>query len=397
VKILIIASGLPYPVDHGRRIRMFYLYSALAKWYDIHWVCGDESAQETDIEATKNLFQRVSVIRHSDSDMWLRKFYQRYIPYIKDRELGRYISKISQSEDFDLVIIDSETIAPYVTDCNTKKPKLLNTHNLPSLLESRSARAAANLRIKLFYWRRYLAAKLVEKIYFIKFDAITLVSEKETEIFTKSFPSNNTFCIPNGIDPQKMAGYQDMAGLETDKIIVFIGPLTYFPNKDAVNYFCSSIFPRILQKDKGIKLKLIGKDSDNYGQSFYSHLPITGLGFVEDPYPLLSTARLLIAPFRIGGGTRIKILESLALGKPVVATSIGAEGIEIGEDGGLFRADTVEQFAETVTELLHYSPQECSQLCLTGQKDILEHYTWKNAVTQLDRVIQILVNGKSPF
>jgi polysaccharide biosynthesis protein PslH len=389
LKILIIASGLPYPVDHGRRLRMFHLYSPLAGQYETHWVCSDEHAAEADIQAAQLLFQKVSIIGSSRPGSRQEKFNQRYNPYPKDRMLQEYISRISQSEEFDLVIVDGEAMAPYVSDCRTNKPRLLNTHNIPSLVEARSIKAAPNLRTRLFYSRRFLAAKYIERHYFPEFDAITAVSLKETEIIKKKYAHVKTFYIPNGIDLERITQYQNVKSAASEKVIAFLGPLRYHPNDDAVHYFCSSIFPLVIQKDNTVKLKLVGKGTEDFGHTFYPHLPVTGLGYVDDPFQHLSTARLSIAPFRIGGGTRIKILESLALGIPVVATSIGAEGIDIGEEGGLFRADAVERFAQYVIDLLQCTPQERAQLCSNGQKTILDHYTWKQVSAELDKVIRL--------
>jgi len=136
------------------------------------------------------------------------------------------------------------------------------------------------------------------------------------------------------------------------KTILFVGALVYKPNREGLEYFIEQIFPLIRKYDPEVTLRIVGRSLPEH-QAKWSNLPnIEFLGTVDDIDPIIESSGISICPLLFGLGTRIKILEALSFGKPVVSTTIGAHGIGIFEDSGLFRADTPELFASTCIKLL---------------------------------------------
>jgi glycosyltransferase involved in cell wall biosynthesis len=209
-------------------------------------------------------------------------------------------------------------------------------------------------------------------------------SERDKDVLREHIPSLECQVIPNGVDS---LFFRDPGGHVEEGCIVFTGTISYFPNLDGVLYFVDKVFPLIKAEREHVKFYIVGKDPPEKIRSYASSSSIIVTGTVEDVRPYLSRAQVVVAPLRIGGGTRLKILEALAMGKAVVATSLAAEGLELVSDEHLVIADDPRAFARTVVDLLGDEKLR-ARLGANGRKVVEERYDWRSITRQLEAVQQ---------
>lgn len=277
------------------------------------------------------------------------------------------------SQQIDVVYFDTIDLAQYTTFVRGLK-LIMNHHNVESMLLLRRAHAVGN-PLKKFYLR--IQSKKLREYENETIESVGLnlaVSEIDKKELERLSPRANVAIISNGVDTD----YFYVQDLPTRKNnLVFIGGMTWYPNRDAVLYFLKEIWPLIESEIPDISFTLIGRQPlKEIVRLSHKKGNIEVLGFVDDVRPYLAQASTFIVPIRIGGGTRLKILDAFACGKAVVSTSMGCEGLEVKAGTNILIGDSPRQFADQVIKV-------CSDATLMkslgkeGRKLVEEKYTWK--------------------
>ena len=375
---------------------MYHLYGPLARKHEVWWLSRNDAKTEDSLRNTERMFTRVVAVAVPPEPLriagpvtraraWLGYFMAGYRrpPFPVCEGLRSALGSLLD-DSFDAVLVEHEAMAAYVTDRTNDVPWILNTQNIPSVLARRVWQYARGSRER---YRSRLACHATldfEADTFPKFDAVAVVSELERRALKKRFPRIRLFCVPNGVSSDLV--HRAVQGQPNGRVLNFTGTFQYEPNRDAIRYFCSAIFPEVLRRDGSVKLQLVGEDSDLMARSLPANLPVTGLGHVNDPLEPLAKCAAVVAPFRLGAGTRIKILEGIAAGRPVIATSVGAEGIELDASCGLLIADDPRDFAEKVLLAL-CDPGVSHAAQRTGRARVLRDCTWESASSKLEEAV----------
>jgi glycosyltransferase involved in cell wall biosynthesis len=183
----------------------------------------------------------------------------------------------------------------------------------------------------------------------------------------------------------------DLVTREDTLSLVFIGDLLWLPNRDGILWFLDKIYPVLKSKFTDLKCYIIGRGGDNL-----RNLHLNGVitpGYVKDVRPFMANASCIIVPLRIGGGMRVKILESLAMGKGLITTSIGYEGIEAIPGRDLLVADTPNEFIEATSRILEDKKLR-QYLGNNGRKLVQEKYSWYKIVSGLQDIYENLINDQ---
>jgi glycosyltransferase involved in cell wall biosynthesis len=190
--------------------------------------------------------------------------------------------------------------------------------------------------------------------------------------------------VPNGVEP--VVGRD--SGPARDGRLAFIGAMDWFPNQDAVRWMVDDILPLVRKRTPRVTLTLAGRNPPRWMKRLSAD-GIRVTGTVEDVSPYLREAAVCVVPLRIGGGTRLKILEALAAGKPVVSTAVGAEGLDLRPGEEIVIADSARDFAEQVAGLLEDKPLR-ERLAAAGRR-AAKRYAWDSIAPALERVWLTLV------
>jgi len=304
--------------------------------------------------------------------------------------LGEPLRRLTAAHHFDIVVFEGLSTAP-LRPVVANGPAVLTEHNVEYVILERQRTTAKSpvhrLRdlLEVRKLRRFEAASVR------RFNGCIAVSEQDALTIKRLRRTDlGTYVVPNGVDCDYFAPtpYPD-----TPKTcdLVFVGTMHYQPNVDAVTFFCRNVLPLIRRDLPEIRLTIVGSRPVAEVLELASLPGVNVTGSVPDVRPYYWHSKLSIVPLRIGGGTRLKILESLAAGCAVLSTSIGAEGLNLQHGTHLLLADTPELFADSVVRLL-IDPSLRRKLARQGQMQVCQEYGWPGIVSHLDAAYEELVD-----
>ena len=381
MKILFLSITVPFPATDGGRIRVLNLLTQISKTDQITFL-GLETAP-TDREGIAYL-ENLGIVCHLVSNHasppkisvgTITKSLIQKKPITVARydilSYRRALDRLVKLQNFDLIHYEMFHTAQFLVGGDL--PKVLSTQNIDSYIWARLSERVKNPIKKIVYRSQKRAFRRYEELISPKFSLTTCVSETDRNWLKKSCPSLRIDVIPNGVD-------LDLYQPSHDKIIpdtlIYTGSMDWFPNEDAVIYCVNEILPVIRLKCPNVRFLIVGQHpTENVRQ--LSNLPnIEVTGRVEDVKPYIAQSAVYIVPLRIGGGTRLKILEALAMEKAVVSTSIGAEGLELINNKEVIIENEPVKFAARVVELLE-NPDRCRELGMIGRSRVQSDYGWE--------------------
>jgi sugar transferase (PEP-CTERM/EpsH1 system associated) len=229
-------------------------------------------------------------------------------------------------------------------------PSVLFQHNVESEIWRRHATNETVGAKKVMYGLEFSKMLRYERETVRKFDHVIAVSEHDKRLMTAWVEPERVTVVPTGVDTEQFS-----PDLHTDPkkpLVVFVGAMDWEPNVDAVKYFCAEVWPRVLAKVPEAQFRIVGRNPDRRVRELAGpSVEVTGR--VPSVVEHLREAAVVVVPLRVGGGTRIKIYEAMAVGKAVISTTVGAEGLDVHHGKDIILSDTPAEFAESVTRLLH--------------------------------------------
>jgi glycosyltransferase involved in cell wall biosynthesis len=276
---------------------------------------------------------------------------------------------------FDLLICDY--LAPMANllelPARPATPMLLFQHNVESVIFKRHAETAANPFKRAVYRRQWRMTERFDRQSADFVDAQVAVSESDVETFRALGIGNVLGAVPTGVDCEFFSA---RAAQPAKPVLAFLGAMDWEANQDAVRWFIREVLPAIRARVPGTEFWMIGRNPPTAITALAegdAGLRITGT--VPDVRPLMAEASAMVLPLRIGGGTRIKIYEAMAMGVPVLSTTIGAEGLDVTHGENILLTDTAEVMANEAIRLLENSVL-AGQIAATARRHVAEKYSW---------------------
>jgi glycosyltransferase involved in cell wall biosynthesis len=270
--------------------------------------------------------------------------------------------------------------------------RLVVAHNVDTLLWNRYYQAAGDPLRRLFLQRQWRRMEQFERTYFPQADSVVAVSEDDARIIRNDFGVPQVDVVENGIAREYFASAD--ATRDVNRIL-FLGALDWRPNLDAVNVLLDRIFPQVIAHEPLARLCIVGRNPPPaLVQRVRSLQGIELHADVPDVRPYLSQSGVMVVPLRIGGGSRLKILEALACGLPVVSTSVGAEGLNLEPGRHFAKADEPVSIAEALVQAIRL-PLPFLEMARQGQQLVLEHYDWDALADKLEQVWLRVLNGQA--
>lgn len=393
MRILFITDYPPYPPISGDRIRVYNLIRRLAKKHQVTLAIALWALDEVEaVSHMRQICHRVEAgsLRWRHPLNYLPEFL-RYALEGKPLELGFLYSKglackIKQlvlSENFDVVHIEQSRMAMYLEAIpeNARCARILAFQNVAA---SQYARILRVERKPISRMRNFLLSQMMrrwEPRYAERFDRCIAVSEADRRLLMEANPRLKIDLVPNGVDTQV---FKPLTLDEINPALLLIGTMSYTPCVDAAIYLCNQILPRVRRILGGIELWIIGANP-SAAVSALSGYGIHVTGRVDDVIPYYKRSAISVVPLRAGGGTRLKILEAMAFGRPVVSTSIGCEGLDVVDGEHLLVADNPDLFSRQIIRLL--TDQALYKHIITNARQlVVSRYDWNEIAEQLLRV-----------
>ena len=288
---------------------------------------------------------------------------------------------------YDVVHFELAPMAGYAAGCGAldrpSRPVLcLDEHNIEYDLVRRTSHEAGPLRraYSELEWRK---VRKEERHAWCHLDGCTVTSVRDQQLLLSDEPTAHTAVVANGVDLEHFRPLTSRHTFPRDArpTLLFFGAIDYYPNTDAMLFFTHDVLPRLIARYPGLRLCIVGrKPPQSILAQRSDSVEITGV--VEDVRSWIDRADVVIAPLRIGGGTRLKILEAMAMGKAVVSTTLGAEGLDVAAERDLLIADDAEGLAAQIGRLLD-EPGLGQRLGTSARQVVAARYSWRAAVDAL--------------
>jgi glycosyltransferase involved in cell wall biosynthesis len=396
LRILWLSHFVPYPPAGGNLQRSYNLIRRLAERHEVILIAfnrrrslprasdRDEAAQHLGrfcsgvdvfpIEAERGIPQMSLVV--------LRNLARRS-PVTTDMLASRPALdavRRALAREVDLFHIDTIDLAPYARLAG-ETPTVLQHHNVESLLLRRRTAYETNVVRRAYLGLQTSRIERLEAKECGRHALNLVVSETDARCLSAIAPDARFAVVPNGVD---VDFYRPEASVATEQSIVWAGGMRWFPNRDAIRHFLAGAWPALVARRPGTTFHLIGHAPPDEART----PGVTAHGFVEDIRPIVGRAAVYVVPIRIGGGTRLKILDAMAMGKAIVSTSVGCEGLHVTPGVDIMVADRPDEFAALVARLLDDEGLR-RRLGCEARKTAERLYGWD----QIERQLEELYDG----
>jgi len=385
--LLFLCHTLPYPPDGGVWIRTYNILRLLARVYDITLLCFERTlaggpASSEVIAASADALRQLARVEvfplpyvrsrrrlltdHLRSTVSARVF-TRYLyesPSFRTR-----LRDLVRSRAFDLVHVDSLDLSGYLHEVSSL-PVICVHHNVESQLLQRRANAEKTAILRAYIGYQALLMRREERAWCPRADLNVTVSEQDSDNLLTIAPRARIAVVPNGVDTTffKPRG----PGREG---VAFVGSNTWFANRDALAYFAEQILPLIRAEVPSVPVYWVGAATEEDRRRYQDQFGITMTGYADDVRDYIANALCYVVPLRVGGGTRLKILDAWSMGKAIVSTSVGSEGLDTVPEVNILVADTAQAFADSVLRVLK-NPDLRQRLGAGGRATVERTYSW---------------------
>ena len=395
MKILFLSPTVPFPLTDGGRIRVFNLLKQIAQKNKVTLLALE--TQSTDADGVAELQQlgiQVHLVPNAQTlprvslGTLVKAFFRRQPITVARYDVPAYRQKIREliaEQTFDLVHYEMFHTAQFHTETNL--PGVLSQQNVDSAIWCRLCSETANPFYKFAYWTQQLTFQRYERVLSPKFDAVTCTSDIDAAVFQQHCAENVIEIIPNGVD---ITHYLPDFTSEAPAHLIYIGSMDWYPNEDAVAFFADEVLPLIQEKVSNVTFSIVGGNPSARVRKLAEREGVVVTGRVPEIKPYFAEATVFVVPLRIGSGTRLKILEALAMGKAIVSTTVGAEGLDLRDGEEIFIADEPTAFADAVTRLL-MDPELRRRIGENGRARVEQDYDWRSIGEKLHEVYTKIV------
>jgi len=389
-QLLFLCQTLPYPPDGGVWIRTYHVLRLLARAFDITALCFERSGSagrgvdwhlaagdaalgrfaDLDVFAIPQQHNRLRFVWDHFRSTASGHVYTTYL--YESRAFRDRLTELLRTKCFDLVHMDSLDLATYLPACDGL-PVICVHHDIESALLRR--RAAVERRRWRGAYLRYQARLMsdVERRWCQRVALNVVMSEQDRTLLKRLAPASRIAVVPNGVDLEEFRPASFKSAPASG--VAYVGGTTPFPNLDALDFFCQQIQPHLQAASGDAPARWIGRASRAQQRHYRERYGVELTGYVEDVRPFMRDAAGHIVPLRVGGGTRLKILNSWAMGKPVVSTSIGCEGLAAVDEENILIRDDPPEFARAMLRVLG-DPHLRHRLGERGRATVERLYSW---------------------
>lgn len=395
MKILWLSHLVPYPPKGGVLQRSHYLLKELSKKHEIDLLAFNQkdliaplykgNIERGLTEAYNELSAFCSYVNFFDIVCDNKKYGKMILaftslfsrdPYtinwLKSSDFSKALSDRIASENYDLVHIDTVSLDIFRSILGNI-PCVLDHHNIESHMLFRRSRQEKSYFKKAYFFQEARRLRWYEKRVYQKYVGHITCSDVDSKRLDRIANIKNVKTIPNGVD----TSYFLPKGISQNKnTIIFVGTMSWYPNIEAALFICNEIMPRLRYLYPKINLQIIGANPpEQLKKIAREYEDIDVLGFVDEVRDYIERAAVYVCPIMDGGGTKLKILDALAMEKPIVAHKIASEGINVTDGMNILLADHADEYAELIVRLLK-SGEERSRLGKSARKLVLEQYDY---------------------
>lgn len=401
MRILFLTPQLPYPPHQGRAIRNYNLIKNLASRHEVHLLSFvhsmDELIRATPLSQCCCGIENVLAPRRSQLRRFISLFFSPQPDMalrLPSEEFRAKLAAALRQEEFDVVQVEGIEMAQYGLCAGDGPLIVFDDHNAEYLLQRRAfetdvshPRRWIGALYSLIQWKKLsrYEAQVCRRA-----DRVIAVSDADKRALQRLVPGLEVAVVPNGVDTEL---YNVQIPITDAQLgfghwsLVFTGKMDFRPNVDAVLWFYDQVLPLIQREVPDVHFYVVGQSPHRRVLRLGDDPAVTITGYVDDVRPYIASSKVYVVPLRIGGGTRLKVLEAMAMGKAIVSTSLGCEGFDLRSGWELVIADSPAEFAQEVVDLLRDAPRS-ERLGWAARRFVEKRYDWRDIVPRLERVYE---------
>ncbi len=402
MRVLFLTSEFPYPPFAGAPLRNFGLIEGLAEheiWLlsftgtvpvdvrqtPLHTICAQIKTVNPPVRGMTDRLR--DLLLSAEADIARRYFSTEFMD-----QLATWLT----STPFDLIQIENLEMTAYlplIKQLQPDTPVIYDAHNAEYALQQRiyetERRSLARIPGALYSFVQAQRVRALERKVCETVDYVVAVSDTDAQLLRDLGTNTPVAVVSNGIST---AHYKDRTGQAVDlqhPALVFTGKMDYRPNVDAVLWFAQEILPYIRQDLPDAHFYVVGQSPHARLDVLHGQPGISITGLVPEILPYLQAASIFVVPLRMGSGTRLKVLEAMAVGCPIVSTRIGAQGLTVTDGRELLLADTAKEFAKAVVKL-NGEPDAIESMGRAARQFVAQHYDWTVLLPRLKAIYKEL-------
>jgi sugar transferase (PEP-CTERM/EpsH1 system associated) len=403
MRILWLKTELLHPVDKGGRIRTYHMLKRLKCDHHVTYLTLDDGEADREArERAEEYCHELVCVPHRTRAKFSAGFYAELalnlfspLPYFMKKyesaAMRREIERRASRGEFDVLVCDFLSPSVNVPQ-RVGAATVLFQHNVEAMIWKRHYEVQKNPLKKAYLYGQWRKAVRFERAECRRFDRVVAVSRDDAEQMRSEYGVRQVEDVPTGVDTE----YFRPRGAEKREAhnLVFTGSMDWLPNEDAIRYFTSEVMPRVKQTLPDVTLTVVGrKPYPGLVELSRRDPSVTVTGRVEDVRPYIERAAAYVVPIRVGGGTRLKIYEAMAMESPVVSTTVGAEGLPLEDGREILLADTPDRFASTVVRVLT-DEEFARSLASRAAATVRERFGWERAAEKFASICERAVEGR---
>jgi polysaccharide biosynthesis protein PslH len=390
MRVLFVAPRLPVPLDTGGKIRTWNTLRGISRGAEVTLLSFDaeREAPQHELPSTVKTVHLVPpppagrIMDVARLGLGVPTGFPIAVMRYSSPAMARAVWQLAR--DADIVHFDHVHLAQYWRLVPRGTPTAFDAHNAEYRIAERLAERQSNPVMKLLLEREARRIMRFEGDRVRRADLTSCCSQDDARLFRNAAGRGRVEVVPNGVDLEGFGAPGDVAA---EGHLVLTGSMDWEPNADAADWLCREILPEVRKKLPGMRAHVVGRKPLPHVRALAALEGVTVTGTVPDVRPYLRKARCLIVPMRVGGGTRLKILEAFAARVPVVSTAVGCEGIEATPGKEILVAETPAEFAEQIARL-DREPGLAAALAQAGRRLAEERYGWDAIGRRLLELLQ---------
>jgi sugar transferase (PEP-CTERM/EpsH1 system associated) len=387
-----IAPRVPWPLDTGAKLRNFHLARALSAHLNVSLAAFGDT---TDSSATR-IYRRIVTVprveQYSVGKMLRGALWRTPLPLLNytTSQMSAALGRLLAAESFDLIQVESIHLMNYLPMLRTapNQPRIIcEWHNVESDLMRQYAAREPNLARRWYARRTARLMSEAEERALATFDAHIAVSSEDASRLRSINSKARVIVIENGVDTSYYTGDQSSV---RDRIL-FVGSMDYHANIEGAIDFVRNVWPSTHERNPGLRFTIVGRNPPPQVTELAAAPGVEVTGSVDDVRPFYREAVAAVVPLNVGGGSRLKVLEAMAAGVPLVSTTLGAEGIDVSDGKNILLADSAMQFADAISSVSR-DPNLRARISEAGQALVTSRYEWsilgKKLVDEYQQLLQ---------
>lgn len=396
MRILWLKTELLHPIDKGGRIRSYQMLRELARQHEITYLTLDDGTAAPDARERAaeycQVLERIpfrTTRKDSGRLYWdLLLNLPTRLPYAVAKyasaAMRQRVIELARPDRYDVLVCDFLFPSQNVPS-GLPVPTILFQHNVEAAIWRRHADVATHPLKRAYFAEQWRRMRNFERAECRRFDHVVAVSDQDRDAMREEYGLASVSSVPTGVDTDF---FTPSGAPRNPREIGFVGSLEWMPNEDAVEFFTSAVLPRIRAVLPDVIFTVVGRHPTARLQALAQAEPALKLvGGVPDVRPYMDRVGAFVVPIRIGGGTRLKIYEALAMEAPTVTTTVGAEGLPVEPDRHLLMADDPAAFADAVIRLLTH-PAEAGALARQGAAYVRERFGWSSVAAEFAAICE---------